>query len=237
VLYRAGARREGGDVDSARYIIVGVLVSAALACGGPLPAADVPTQVSSTDGLDAATAGDASGGVFHTITVTLCSRDRDACRKAQGAPGEVSYRIAFGASAGTLRTREQTTADLYRELRDRTAFGTHLAAERRRLPLPGEDAGGLAPAASIAGAPALGPASADKDVLVDAARELVEAVDADGEVTIDVARGRPGCKVSLTLAASPGLEASAGRCLIRDERRPGAHEDEPARGHEERFGK
>ncbi len=218
-----GSRRNTG-------IALALYVLAPIACGGPLPTADVPTPVAS-----APDAGASDGGTFHTITVTLCAKDRDACRKAQGTPGESSYRIAFGGSPGTLRSREQATADLYRELRDRTAFGTRLAAQRRRLEAPERDAGGVASAAAGQASTSPRAESPVKDVLIDAAHELIDAVDSDGEVTIDVARGRPGCKVSLATSSAP--DAGSGHCLIWDAARPGAHDDEAPRGHEERFGK
>jgi hypothetical protein len=220
--------------SSMKTLVVLALAAASPACGGPLPTADAPTQAAGTDAPDAATTSEAAAGTFHTITVTLCARDRDACRKAQGTPGEASYRIAFGGSVGTLRSREQATADLYRELRDRTALGTRLVAQRRHLQSPGGDAGPLAPAASPAAAASATPDPPVSDVLVDAARELIEAVDAEGGVTIDVAHGRPGCKVLLALAES---DASTGRCLIKEPPRPGAHDTDAPRGREERFGK
>jgi hypothetical protein len=218
-------------------VVAAAFVSIACGCGGPLPGADTPAQAQATppaDATDAATEGSA-GPAFHTITVTVCAKDRDGCGKASPAFRDGAYRIAFGSGIGTLRSHEQATADLYRELRDRTGFGTRLAAQEHLLRTPAEEAGIVVAAITPAPPSSTSSDSASTDALVDAARQLMIVVDAAGEVTLDVARGRAGCKLSLSPAGSDG---SARRCLMKEPPRSGEREpDEVPRGHEPKPGK
>jgi len=190
-------------------------------CGGPLPGAETPVQVASGAGApDASAAGDATSRparAFHTITVSACARDAEECRRAKANGGEGSYRMALGGGIGMLRSREQVVADLYRELRDRTAVGTRLAAHPRHLELGPLEGGSPAGGSGGAGASAASDSPAT-DELIHAARELVDAVDAQGEVTLDVDHGGIACKLSLGLE---GADASARRCLIEDTTRGG----------------
>jgi len=102
-------------------------------------------------------------------------------------------------------------ADLYKELRDRTASGERLDAEPRA---PG--AGGPLP---VGGSSTK--ANSD-DPIAQCAFQLLDLVDGVGEVTLDVVRGSGGhgCQVSLGRTADGG----ASRCLVQEPertRRPG----------------
>lgn len=209
-----------------RHALAGVLLS--VACVGPIPTAETPSPVASSEApsTDAPDASHAPTAAFHSITVTLCSRDCEACQRAPSTGGGTPYRFAFGSSVGTLRTREQVIADLYRELKNRTSAGTNLAAAAHRLEAP-SDGGRFDPGGT-------GPVTPGTDPIVDAAFQLMEAVDGQGEVTIDVAHGKLGCKLSFNL-----LDTDAGgrRCLIVDTSRPSPQEPEGPRGHESKFGR
>jgi hypothetical protein len=153
---------------------------------------------------------------FHTLMVAQCSREGAECSLAHAnAPPGPTYVVAFGTGAGSTRSRAQAMADLYRELRDRTASGSHLAVRPRHL---AESEGG-APAAEDTDTRAA--ASAGGDPLVEASFELMKIVDRDGEITLDSAPSNASCKVAL-VEASP-LDASAGvdRCLQAEERHQG----------------
>ena len=185
----------------------------ALLCRG-LPAAETaaPSPAPSAAAEPAAGAPDGGrvGSAFHTITITLApARSRPlAAGRPQAALWDSSYRISFGSGVGELRSREQAVADLYREVRDRTGLGTHLAAEPHRL--------ASLPEAGNVGSSAARPGSAGSDPLVDVAFQLIEAVDAEGEVTVDVAHGRPGCKLSLGAVdwtLGRGAVSSANPCV------------------------
>lgn len=206
-----------------------LLVTLALACGGPIPSAETPSSPAPPDLVSALADASAPAAEFHTITVTLCARDREACQRAQSTgTADPTYRVAFGSGVGTLRSREQALADLYRELKSRTGAGTHLAAAPRRLERPLADG-------SAGPAPPPRPASAGSDPLVDAAFQLIDAVDTQGAVTLDIAHGRPDCKLSMA-----GEETDAGarrRCLIVEPNRSGRPEPEGPRGREEKFGR
>jgi hypothetical protein len=216
---------------------VGLLVAIATACGGPLPSSDTPTILASATATpDAGAAADAArseGLAYHTITITLCAKDAEGCSHAQGAGAGAGYRVAFGSSAGTLRSRDQAQADLYRELRDRTAIGTHLAAKEHRRQVAAEAGSGPALASARASQSAADSTeSTGADELVEAARQLVDAVDKEGEVTLDVAHGRATCKISLTTTA-----ADTPRCLVRQESRGNGREPETPRRSDDNFGK
>jgi hypothetical protein len=153
--------------------------------------------------------------------VAECSREGAQCSLANGTPPPgPTYVVAFGTSAGSTRSRQQAMTDLYRELRDRTASGSHLAARSQHL---AESEGG-GPAADDADSKEA--KSAGGDPLVDAAFELMKIVDREGEITIDSAPSNRSCRVSF-VQPTP-LDASAGedRCFQAEER----HEGRPSRG-------
>jgi hypothetical protein len=210
------------------------LTSLAVACGGPIVVAETPpapTEMASAAPVGAsADAGAAPSTMpFHTITITQCTRDRDACQRAGSAtaPG-APYRVAFGSGLGTVRMREQAVADLYREIKNRTDLGTHLAAASHHRDRAVPDSGALEPPVEPR------PAAATSDPMVDAAYQLIDAVDAQGEVTLDVAHGRRDCKLSLT---SDSVDAAPRRCLLVGDPRPGRNDPEGPRGREEKFGR
>jgi len=191
-------------------------------------ASDTPTSpLEEAPSLFAADAGSASpsttsadGGTsphlpFHVVTVTLCSRDKDTCALAQAkaldAVGEgSSYRVAFGSTVGSIRSHQQALADVYRELRDRTQWGTHLACQGHSLVESTSD-GGIPSNAGIPARPPASNASSDAptgaEAMTSAALQVMLAVDNLGEVTIDVGPTRGGCSVSLS-------ESGADRCLV-----------------------
>jgi hypothetical protein len=207
-------------------------------CMGPLPpiegasstAAPAPQPSGEAPSSSAAPVGSASpsesvdGGTaprvpFHVMTLTLCSRDKVTCALAEGkssdAAGDGSpYRVAFGSAVGSIRSHQQALADVYRELRDRTEWGTHLACKSHSLGESAPDSG----VPSAAGAPATPPArppasntSSDAptgpEALASAALHVLVAVDNFGEVTIDVNHAPGNCSVSLG-------ESGAERCLV-----------------------
>jgi hypothetical protein len=158
------------------------------------------------------------------MTVTLCSRDSKTCQLAQAhdtSAASLPYRVSFGTGVGTLRSREQGLADLYREIRDRTAFGTRLVGVSHLLERPATDG------ASWASEPVAPPrpSSAEHDPVVDAAYSLMEAVDSEGQVTLDATHSGTTCKLSLAMRS---LDGGAGRCLLAGPARPG-HESEGVR--------
>jgi hypothetical protein len=220
-----------GD-HKARALHVGVgvgVVALIVACGGPIPSAETPAPAAPTETVAGPPDAASTALAFHTITVTLCARDREACQRAQSSgAGEPTYRVAFGSSVGTLRSREQALADLYREIKSRNGAGTHLAAAPHRLERPLADSGRDP-------APAPRPAAGGSDPIVDAAFQLIDAVDTQGAVTLDVAHGRPDCRLSMATE-----DADAGprrRCLLFEESRSGRPEPEGPRGREEKFGR
>jgi hypothetical protein len=103
-------------------------------------------------------------------------------------------------------------ADLYRELRDRTASGAHLAARPRHLDEP---EGGVLPPPDETeirrGAPM------ENDPLVEAAFELMAVVDREGELTLDTAPSNDPCKVALGGPELPDASASIARCFVKDD--------------------
>ncbi len=213
-------------------LLIVALVAGAFACGGPMPAVETASQATAPPAVrDPAASVDAvvvAGPAFHTMTVTLCSTDPEACHGAQPAEeaGPV-YRVSFGTGSGSVRSREQAVANLYREVRDRTGAGTRLVAVAHHLDRHSSSRGAVDPLAPPR------PASRAADPLVEAAYDLIEVVDADGQVTVDVAHSGLSCKVSLA-ARSP--DAGAGRCLVGEPERPGLHESEGRRQPERRYG-
>ena len=205
-------------------------------CGGPIPTVETPLSAVPASDPPAGVEAQATGPAFHTITVTLCPREEAGCRGMPPVNGErgggsgggtPAYRVSFGSGAGALRSRDQAVADLYREIRDRTGLGGHLAAEARHLALSPTDAGSGAGGGPHARTPG-------SDPLVDAAFQLIEAVDTEGQVTVDAARGRADCKLSLLAAGA--TDGGAGRCVIREPSREGKIAPETPRRAERKFG-
>ena len=95
-------------------------------------------------------------------------------------------------------------AELYKEIRDRTQSGEHLEARPRHLGDPPADPAGAAPRSK---------ARAADEPLVEAAFQLMDAVDRDGEVALDplAQRGAKGCRLSL---GAPDPDAGSGHCLL-----------------------
>ncbi len=95
-------------------------------------------------------------------------------------------------------------AELYKEIRDRTESGEHLEAHPRHLGEPPADPAGAAPRSK---------ARAGDEPLVEAAFQLMDAVDRDGELTIDplAQRGAHGCRLAL---GTLDLDAGATHCLL-----------------------
>jgi hypothetical protein len=168
----------------------------------PAPAASAPAPESQpVADVDGGAPADTS---YHAVLVTICAVDKRACLLAQGSPTpeDSSYRVVLGRGVGAIRTRGQAMADLYTEMRARTGAGGHLMATPHHI---GE------PPANLAASPR-SRAAAD-DPLVEAAFNLMEAVDRDGEVTIDAAPSvsAGGCKVAV---GSLEADAGAARCLV-----------------------
>jgi hypothetical protein len=172
----------------------------------PQPAASAAApEIAAVEVLDAGPPADES---HHAVLVTACSIDKRGCLLAQpsGPSDDASYRVAFGGGVGAIRTRGQAMAELYKEIRDRTTNGAHLAAEPHHIGDPPASAQG----AKTAPRPAAGLAD---DPLVEAAFQLMDAVDHDGEVTIDSLPMRSPSSCQLSMAS---LESDAGgaRCLV-----------------------
>jgi hypothetical protein len=148
-------------------------------------------------------AGVAAPDSSHALTITLCSSSAQPCPEA-----DATYRVVFGSGRGAARSRGQAMADLYKELRDRTASGERLDAETH------------APGASRGPAPVGGGSSkaSNDDPIAQCAFQLLDLVDGVGEVTLDVVHGSgsDGCRVSLGRSADGG----ASRCLVKDPERP-----------------
>jgi hypothetical protein len=131
--------------------------------------------------------------------------------------------VATGGGTGLERSREQALSDVYRELRDRTAFGTKLVAVSHHEGHP---------AATRPSAEA--PKTAGTDPLILASFDILEAVDREGRVTLDVFHGRTSCKVALAVSE---LDAGGRRCLVDGPEHGSSHEDPVTpREREKRFG-
>jgi hypothetical protein len=153
-----------------------------------------------------ADAGATSAAASHAMTITLCSASAQPCPPTDTGGSEVSYRVVFGSGRAEIRTRGQAMADLYKELRDRTAAGERLDAEPRA-------AGDAGPAVGAGGA-ASSEGSGD-DPISKCAFHLLDIVDGIGEVSLDVVHqfgsGKSGCRISLRRDV---------QCLVRDPERP-----------------
>ncbi len=125
----------------------------------------------------AADIGDAGAllddGAPHAARVTLCAIDIGGCRHASPSlpVPDGSYRVVFGRGAGLVRTRAQAMAELYKELRDRTEDGEHLEARPYHIGDPPPD---------LETAARRSPSRAGDEPLVEAAFQLMSAVDRDG---------------------------------------------------------
>jgi hypothetical protein len=168
---------------------------------------------SSSGALDAgpvASGADAGGGPLessHAMTVTSCSASPQACSAPEAdAAARASYRVVFGSGRAELRSRGQAMADVYQELRDRTASGERLDAEPRAS---ADASRGVGSAASTN--------TGASDPVTEGAFRLLDLVDRVGEVTLDVVHGlgANGCTVSLGRSADGGPS----QCLIREPER------------------
>jgi hypothetical protein len=168
-----------------------------------LAQAPATTRSASLDVGDAGAVVDATG---HAVLVTSCAIDKRGCLLAQpsSTPDDATYRVVFGGGAGSIRSRGQAMAELYKEIRDRTGAGGHLSAEPHHIgdPRPGAEAAKAAPR----------PRKTD-DPLVEAAFQLMDAVDHDGELTIDSLpmRSANSCRLALGVEAEDG---GSSRCLV-----------------------
>jgi hypothetical protein len=186
------------------------------ACEGPPWPAEAQSPQPAAVAADAPKildAGMAPARPFHTLTLAQCARAAQDCLRAHGGDSAgPAYLVAFGSGVGSLRTREQAMADLYRELRDRTASGGHLAARPRHLDEP--EGGALPPPdeTEVRRGPPM-----EKDPLVEAAFELMAVVDREGEVTVDTAPSSDPCKVALGAPELPDASASTARCFLKED--------------------
>jgi hypothetical protein len=172
-----------------------------------------PDMIDKLLGSGTADAGPVAMDSSHALTVTSCSASPQQCPASEAdASAEASYRVVFGSGRGAIRGRGQAMADLYRELRDRTALGEKLGAQPR------------APEASDASTVFKGRApkqasTENSDPIAHCAFQLLDLVDSVGEVTLDVVHGAgsSGCMVSL--GKSPG-DGGAVQCLVKEPERP-----------------
>jgi hypothetical protein len=148
-----------------------------------------------------ADAGSVARESSHAMTVTLCSSSPEPCPAIDGDAAH--YRVAFGSGRGATRSRGQAVADLYQELRDRTALGSRLEVEAHAI---GDGGGGSSQSSAEP--------TTSSDPLSSAAARLVDVVDEAGEVTIDVVHGSES---SRCLVSVRGEQASgrAPRCLVQ----------------------
>jgi hypothetical protein len=150
------------------------------------------------------------------MTITSCASAGDsqcAGAIADGSTGgEDRYHVVFGSGRGSVRSRSQATADLYKELRDRTTAGEHLDAE-----LYGRADGGAAEAPVSKPGSTLAKAPSGSDPYTACAFRLLTYVDNVGEVRIDVLHDTKtgGCLISLGRRFSTPSE-----CLVEEPDRP-----------------
>ena len=129
----------------------------------------------------------------HAMTVTSCSSSPQACAAPEAdAAARESYRVVFGSGRAEIRSRGQAMADVYQELRDRTASGERLDAE------PRASGAAEAPAARGVGS-AASTNTGGSDPVAEGAFRLLDLVNRTGEVTLDIVHGlgSKGCTVSL----------------------------------------
>ncbi len=181
----------------------------------PLAAESLPASSSASAGAPLA-AGPADAGLVaidssHALTVTICSSSPQPCSASEtDASEDANYRVVFGSGRGAVRSRGQAMADLYQELRDRTASGERLDAETRAPGGAGEPppSAGRSPTRATEGS---------GDALAQCAFRLLDLVDRAGEVTLDVVHGygSNGCRVSLGRSSDGGTS----ECLIQEPER------------------
>jgi hypothetical protein len=171
---------------------------------------------SSSDVIDAlfasrtSEAGAATVDSSHAMTITSCSSAPSPCPPPEAdASTGASYHVVFGSGRGAIRSRGQAMADIYNEVRDRTALGQRLDAEPR-------GPGVASPKSTTQ------PNASSSDPIAECAFHLLDYVDGAGEVTLDVVHGSAfaGCMVSLGRAAG----GSASQCLVKEperQHRPG----------------
>jgi hypothetical protein len=155
-------------------------------------AADPPPRTPESVASDSPTSVDAGSPpreASHAMTVTTAAEgDADA-----------RYRVVFGSGHGATRSRGQATADLYQELRDRTALGARLEAEAHTVGDGGARARKSSPEAS----------SSSSDPLSAAAVRLLDLVDEVGEITIDVVTDTASSRCLVS------MRGSASECLVQ----------------------
>lgn len=166
------------------------------------------------DALLRQSAGDAAvraPDASHALIISSCASAGQECAAADAdASANAMYRVVFGSGRGVVRSREQATTDVYRELRDRIDAGERLTVR----PSPHGDAG---PGPSWFGRSTTA-STPSSDALAQSAMRLLDAVDATGELLVDVDHdSRSGCMLSV---AQPAGDAGALQCLIQEPDRP-----------------
>jgi hypothetical protein len=173
----------------------------------PMPVASASAAPSAAPVADEEDAGAPVERDPHAVLVTSCAIDRNGCLAAQptSPQSEASYRVAYGRGGGTIRTRQQAMAELYKEIRDRMDSGAHLVAVPHHLGDPVPTAGG-----AEASRPR---AHKSDDPVIEAAFQLMDVVDHDGEIAIDAlaTAGSRSCKLSL---GNPESDGGVSRCLV-----------------------
>jgi hypothetical protein len=147
------------------------------------------------------------------LTVTLCSASSVPCSVGDAeAPAEGSYRVVSGSGHAEIRSRGQAMADVYKEVRDRTASGERLDA----VPHSPRATGGAFAAGSGATTKESGDSS---DAIAQCAFHLLDLVDGVGGVTLEVVPrfGATGCLVSV---GRPGGDGGIPHCIIPEPERP-----------------
>jgi hypothetical protein len=206
-------------VAIAFVLVVGGLLACEQRFSSEPPPVTPGSPTASPSAIDAllaariADAGTATGDAPHAMTVTLCSVSPHQCPPPDpGASGEATYRVLFGSGLASVRSRGQAMADLYKELRDRTAVGERLDAESHA---PGR----AVPLAKPDHAPTTEASEGNSDPVTRCAFHLLDLVDGVGEVTLDVVHesGLANCTVSLGGASATH---GAAQCLISAPDRP-----------------
>jgi hypothetical protein len=157
-------------------------------------------------------AGSAAQASIPMMTVARCSSSTEACASDGDLSATENYRVVFGSGRGTIRSREQATAELYKELRDRTKAGQRLHA----VTASRGDAG-AAEIRSVPSAVKSDPSVGDEPLILLAVR-LMDFVDSAGEVSLDVVHdsGNNGCALSW----GGGADGGAPHCLLEEHQKP-----------------
>jgi len=150
--------------------------------------------------------------VTQALRITSCSSSSGVCPTgAADASADGTYWVVYGSGRGVVRSHEQAKADLYQELRNRTASGQRLNAQPH-TPGDAQAPPGLGKATTRAG-------GGDADPLTTCTIQLLDVVDQEGEVSINVVHGSHarGCLVSLG-----GSVDDDGRvqCLMKEPEQP-----------------